>query len=29
MDYFAGKECVLVIVFDCWDLLVSGCVLAA
>ena len=23
MDYGAGKECVLVIVFECWDLPVS------
>ena len=24
MDYGAGKECVLVIVFECWDLPVSS-----
>ena len=32
MDHGAGKECELVIVFECWDLpckLVGGCVLTA
>ena len=32
MDYGAGKECELVIVFECWDFackLVGDCVLTA
>ena len=27
MNYGAGKECLLVIIFECWDLLAGGCVL--